>query len=70
MDATTLVSEFNALLFQLSGAFTQPTAETFRQPAIGWLLTPAPGTVTGMIRTLEAWANKHWTVYEKFFYRA
>lgn len=70
MDATTLVSEFNALLLQLSSAFTQPTAETFRQLATGWLLTPAPGTVTGMIRTLGAWANKHWTVYEKFFYRA
>ena len=69
MDATTLVSEFNALLLQLSSAFTQPTAETFRQLAIGWLLTPSPGTVTGMIRTLGAWANKHWTVYEKFFYR-
>jgi hypothetical protein len=58
------------MLQQLSDAFTQPTAETFRQLAIGWVLTPGVGTVTGMIRTLGPWAAKHWTVYEKFFYRA
>jgi hypothetical protein len=38
--------------------------------AVGWLLTPGPGAVTGMIRTLGPWARKHWTVYQKFFYRA
>lgn len=70
MDANTLVSEFNRMLLQLSSAFTRPTAETFRQIAIGWLLTPGPGTITGMIRALGHWASKHWTVYEKFFYRA
>ncbi|KKM18481.1 hypothetical protein LCGC14_1665250 [marine sediment metagenome] len=70
MDATTLVSEFTFMLHQLSGAFTRPTAETFRQLAMGWVLTPGVGTVTGMIRTLGRWATKHWTVYEKFFYRA
>jgi hypothetical protein len=70
MDATTLVSEFNLMLVQLSSAFTAPTAETFRQVIIGWALTPGAGTVTGAIRTLGLWATKHWTVYEKFFYRA
>lgn len=70
MDATTLVSGFNALILQLSRAFTVPTAETFRQLLVGWVLSPHPGSVTGMIRTLGCWASKHWTVYEKFFYRA
>jgi hypothetical protein len=58
------------MLHELSSAFTRPTAETFRQLAVGWILTPAAGTVTGMIRTLGAAATKHWTVYQKFFYRA
>lgn len=43
---------------------------TFRQLARGWILTPGAGTVTGMVRTLGTGAVKHWTVYEKFFYRA
>jgi len=29
-----------------------------------------PTTVTGIFRTLGNLANKHWTVYQKFFYRA
>ena len=70
MDATSLVSAFHRMLHELSSAFTQPTAETFRQLAVGWILTPGVGTVTGMIRTLGAVATKHWTVYQKFFYRA
>jgi hypothetical protein len=70
MDATQLVSEFTGLLLQLSSAFTQPTFKTFEQLAVGWILCPHPGTVTGMIRTLGSAATKHWTVFEKFFYRA
>jgi hypothetical protein len=70
MDATSLVSAFHGMLHELSSAFTQPTGETFRQLAVGWILTPGVGTVTGMIRTLGAAATKHWTVYQKFFYRA
>jgi len=58
------------MLHELSSAFTRPTAETFCQLAVGWILTPGAGTVTGMIRTLGAAATKHWTVYQKFFYRA
>jgi hypothetical protein len=65
-----LVSAFDRMLLELSPAFTQPTRKTFHQLAYGWVLTPGVGTVTGMIRTLGAWATKHWTVYEKFFYRA
>lgn len=70
MDCTSIVSGFERMLLEFSTAFTKPTAETFRQLAIGWLLTPGVGPVTGMIRTLGCWATKHWTVYEKFFYRA
>jgi len=72
MDASSvsLVSAFYSIMHELSGAFTQPTAETFRQLVVGWLLTPHPGAITCMIRTLGDSATKHWTVYEKFFYRS
>jgi hypothetical protein len=70
MDASSLVSAFYSMMHELSGAFTQPTAETFRQLVTGWLMTPHPGAITCMIRTLGSSATKHWTVYEKFFYRA
>ena len=72
MDASSLslVSAFYSIMHELSGAFTQPTAETFRQIVVGWILTPHPGAVTCMIRTLGDAATKHWTVYEKFFYRS
>jgi hypothetical protein len=70
MDYASIVSGFNLMLLEFSAAFTKPTAETFRQLALGWLLTPHPGPVTGMIRALGDAATKHWTVYEKFFYRA
>jgi hypothetical protein len=37
---------------------------------MGWVLHRGPATVTGMYRTLGDLADRHWTVYEKFFYRA
>jgi hypothetical protein len=73
MDATLvvqLVSVFQQMLLQLSSAFTVPTFQTFVQLVQGWILTPGAGTVTGAIRTLGPAATKHWTVYQKFFYRA
>ncbi len=70
MDTSSLVSVFYSMIHELSGAFTQPTLETFRQLVVGWILVPHVGSVTGMIRTLGASATKHWTVYEKFLYRA
>jgi hypothetical protein len=73
MDVTTvaqLVSVFQHILLELSSAFTAPTFETFGQLVVGWILTPAAGTVTGATRTLGLSATKHWTVYQKFFYRA
>lgn len=70
MDTVKLVSAFDRMLHELSPAFTRPTRETFRQLAHGWVLTPGVGTVTGILRILGALAMKHWTVYEKFFYRA
>jgi hypothetical protein len=73
MDAATiacLVSVFHQMLLQLSIAFTAPTFQTFEQLAVGWILTPGGGSVAGMTRTLGKSATKHWTVYQKFFYRA
>jgi len=70
MDATSLVSAWDALVLQLAFVFTEGTAATWRQIALGWLLHRGPATVTGIIRTLGRSAEKHWTVYHKFFYRA
>lgn len=70
MDAITLVSAWNDLILQLGCVFTEPTARTWRQIVLGWVLNRGPATVTGMVRTLGTLADRHWTVYEKFFYRA
>jgi hypothetical protein len=70
MDATSLISAWNNILLQLCYVFTEPTAHTFRQIMLGWVLRRGPATVTGMFRVLGTLADKHWTVYQKFFYRA
>jgi len=70
MDAVSLVSAWNALVNHLSCVFTAPTARVWQQIALGWVLHRGPATVTGMVQTLGDLAERHWTVYEKFFYRA
>jgi hypothetical protein len=70
MDTTFLVSTWNALVLQLCCVFTEPTAHVWRQIALGWVLRRGPATVTGMFRTIGQLADRHWTVYHKFFYRA
>jgi len=70
MDAPSLVSAWDAVVQQLCYVFTEPTARTWRQIALGWVLNRGPATVTGIFRTLGDQADRHWTVYEKFFYRA
>lgn len=70
MDATTLISTWNALIQQLACTFSGPTARTWQQIVLGWVLHRGPATVTGIFRTLGKLADRHWTVYHKFFYRA
>ena len=70
MDASSLVSAWDALVQQLCCVFTEPTARTWQQIALGWILNRGPATVTAIFRTLGDSADRHWTVYEKFFYRA
>ena len=70
MDASALTSAWNSLLLQLCCVFTEPTARTFQQIALGWILHRGPATVTGFYRILGKLAERHWTVYQKFFYRA
>ena len=70
MDVPSLVSAWDALLQQLALVFTEATARTWQQIALGWVLHRGPATVTGIFRTLGRLADRHWTVYEKFFYRA
>jgi hypothetical protein len=69
MDATSLVSAWNSLVLQLSCIFTEPSARTWQQIVLGWVLRRGPITVTGIFRTLGDLADRHWTVYQKFFYR-
>ncbi len=73
MDAT-LVTGWEALCQQLSPAFTRPTAVTFLHIVTGWVLCRSKPTVTALVctigRTLLGHAAKHWTTYERFFYRA
>ena len=70
MDAFLSVSAWETLVQQLCYVFTEPTARTWRQIALGWVLNRGPATVTTIFRTLGNLADRHWTVYEKFFYRA
>lgn len=73
MDAT-LVTGWSALCQLLASAFTQPTYVTFLHIATGWVLCRSKPTVTNLVctigRSLLGHAAKHWTVYERFFYRA
>jgi len=70
MDATSLVSAWDGLVLQLALAFTEQTARTWQQIVLGWVLHRGAATVTGIYRTLGSLADRHWTVYHKFFYRA
>jgi len=70
MDTASLVSAWNALVQHLAFTFTDATARTWQQMALGWVLRRGPATVTGIFRTLGKMADRHWTVYQKFFYRA
>jgi len=86
MDADALISVWSGLVQQFSFLFTTPTAAVWRQIVLGWILHRGPATVTGMFRVLSGlaamgggeWAatgadglaDRHWTVYHKFFYRA
>lgn len=73
MDAT-LVTGWEALCQQLSPAFTHATFATFLHIITGWALCVSRPMVTNLVRTIGSsllgHAAKHWTVYEKFFYRA
>ena len=73
MDAT-LVTGWSALCQLLGSAFTQPTSITFLHIVTGWVLCRSKPTVTNLVctigRSLLGHAAKHWTVYERFFYRA
>ena len=73
MDAT-LVSGWEGLCQLLSPAFTQPTSVTFLHIVTGWVLCRSRPTVTNLVCTigtsLLGHVAKHWTVYERFFYRS
>lgn len=73
MDAT-LITAWEALCQELAPAFTRPTFITFLHIAAGWVLCRSRPTVTSLICTIGSallgHAARHWTVYEKFFYRA
>lgn len=73
MDAT-LVSRWTGLCQELDDAFTAPSSVTFLHLITGWTLCRGRAVVTNFICTIGASllgrSAKHWTSYEKFFYRA
>jgi hypothetical protein len=73
MDAT-LVTAWTAICQLLAPAFTEPTSVTFVHIATGWVLCRSKPTVTNLVGTighsLLGHVARHWTVYERFFYRA
>ena len=73
MDAT-LVTAWTGLCQLLESAFTKPTFDTFVHIVSGWVLCRSKPTVTNLVRTigdrLLGRKAKHWTTYERFFYRA
>jgi hypothetical protein len=73
MDAP-LVSGWDALCQALAPAFTKPTFQTFLHIITGWVLCRSRPTVASLVCTigssLLSHAAKHWTTYERFFYRA
>ncbi len=73
MDAA-FVEAWRAVCQVLGGAFSQQTGVTFLQIATGWVMCRSKPTVTNLICTigdsLLGHDAKHWTVYERFFYRA
>jgi hypothetical protein len=70
MEAISVLPAWNDIILQLSYVFTEPTAKTWRQIALSWILKRVPTAVTGIIRTLGNLATKHLIVYHKFFYQA
>lgn len=73
MDAA-LVAGWKDLCQQLAPAFTAPTLVTFLHVAAGWVLCRSRPAVTSVVLTvgsrLLGHAARHWTAYERFFYRA
>ena len=73
MDAA-FVEAWRATCQAVGGTLTQPSCVTFLQIATGWVLCRSKPTVTNLVRTiggsLLGHAAKHWTTYERFFYRA
>lgn len=73
MDAA-LITAWKAICQELAPAFTRPTFVTFLHIVTGWVLCRSKPTVTSLVCTiggsLLGHVAKHWTVYERFFYRA
>src|SRR3954454_17402314 len=73
MDAE-LVTAWTDLCPQLAPAFTARTYVTFLHVVTAWARCRSRPAVTGLVLTigtrLLGHAAKHWTSYERFFYRA
>jgi len=74
MDAN-LVTAWKDLCQQLAPAFTTRTYVTFLHVLTAWALCRSRPAVTGLVLTvgrgrLLGHAAKHWTTYERFFYKS
>lgn len=62
-----IIASFSAFLMSFHKCFSQPTYESFKDLAIGWILTPGKKTVANIIRTLGTCARKSHDAYQDFF---
>lgn len=71
---TTVVVTWQGLCQRLASAFTEPTFVTFLHIVTGWVLCRSRPAVSNIVCTigqsLLGRAAKHWTTYQRFFYRA
>lgn len=70
MNIIGLVAVWNELISHGDAVFTAPTRQIWQQMARGWVLRRGPATVTHILRVLGQRADRHWTAYHRFFYRA
>ena len=70
MDASPLVSAWNAIINNFLPVFTEPTAQLFIRLVTGWILCTGRHTVTGILPFADAEGHRAHDAYHRFFPKA
>ena len=62
-----IIPTFACLFMAFTQCFSRPNYISFRDLAIGWLLTPGKKTVVNIMRTMGSSCGKSHDAYQKFF---